>query len=573
MALRDYQIAAISSIQEHRAIGINKQLVVLPTGAGKMTIAAHVRPDPGKQMLFLAHRNELVDQAVRQFGRHNPGLRISKDRAHHAPDMNADVIVASTATLGRIDTIHPDGFTARLRAYNSEHVSIVQHDESHILPASETHLQILKYFRLYKGEPDRCDPSKLLIGWTATPSRPDGIGLDTVFDRIVFSRDIREMIDAGWLADLAAYRIETETDLDGVKMAHGDFQQLDLERRINTPERNQLAVDKYRELGNGRPAIAFTTDIQHSHDLAMAFRKSGISALPVSGNTPDEERQRIFASYQNGETTVLISCGVLQVGFDAPWAEVGLFTRPTTSGLLFRQMLGRILRPWPAPEDNKPTIKQQAIALDFVDNCSRHRPITVPSLFGLAPDFDLKGASATKALTELELAQDKYKQLHLSAIRDLSALHSTIDLFKQPATPEAIRALSRLAWFESTGGTYRLATPEGDVLSIRENALGTFDISQTSDGLKVHSYVNVNNMSTAFKIADGLVPQDARRMLSSDARWRNEAPTSKQAMALARMDRDMFRRFGSDIAKFEEYLRSTFSRGDVSMMISERSRQ
>lgn len=573
--LRPYQKECLEAIRSNYAAGVSRQLVVLPTGVGKAHIAAHLPDAIGmrrNQMLFLVHRNELADQAVRQFRKANPHRSVTLDRAHHKPDLNADIIVASTATLGQLNEGDPELFSERIRAYNPERVRYVQHDESHTLANSETHIQVLRYFKLYKSEPENCDPSKLLVGWTATPNRPDGIGLDTIFDKVVYQRDMREMIDAGWLAPLAAYRIETQVDINDVKSSHGDFQIADLERTVDTPERNRLMVEKYRELGRGQPAIAFTVDIAHSHDLASEFRRVGIVAEPISGNTSEHERRRIFAGFRDGEIAVLISCGVLTVGFDAPNATVALMGRPTRSGLLYRQMCGRVLRPYPAPEDGPP-IKKEAIIIDFSDLCLKHRIITAATLFGLHADFDLKGARGNEAIKEIEESQQKYAQLSLGAFRDLQTLRSIverIDLFKLPSIPDAVRAYSKFAWLESSSESYRLGIPQGLVLTIRPNALGRFEVSSLKDGHKTVVYDNVDTITTAFSLADGLVPQQVRRVLYSDAGWRSDPPSSRQIQALAKLDRDMFNRFGRDITKFEEYIRASFTKGEISSMITER---
>lgn len=102
------------------------------------------------------------------------------------------------------------------------------------------------------------------------------------------------------------------------------------------------------------PALAFTTDIQHSHDLAQVMRDHGVRAFPVSGKTPDGERQRLYRGYRAGGIDMLASCGVLGVGADFPTAMVALMCSPTRSGLTYRQNLGRVLRPYPAPQGNRP---------------------------------------------------------------------------------------------------------------------------------------------------------------------------------------------------------------------------
>lgn len=569
MPLRNYQIDALDAVRENFREGdVNKQLVIMATGLGKTVFAAHIQShcQTRGQTVFMAHMNRLVDQSAAQLQKHNPHKTVSIDRAEYQADMNADFVIASAPTIGR-----GEEFNKRLLRYNPEKIGLVITDEAHHLPGNPMFLNPLRYFRVFKGEPEKCDPSKLLVAITATGNRHDGIGLDTVLDKIVFNMDLRESIVLGWLADIKAFRVETDTRLDDVKMRHGDFQLKDLEDAVNTEKRNRLIVEKYREMGEGKPAIGFTVDIQHSHDLASEFRRSGIMAMPMSGDTPEAERHRIIEEHKNGTIKVITSCGVLSEGADLPWAYVGLMCRPTRSSVLYRQQVGRLTRKYPAPEDGPP-VKTTCTIIDFADLTLKHRIITVPYLFGLNPDFNLKGQSALGAVQEIEDSQEKFKQLDLSNLRDLEHLRSTveeIDLWKPPDIPEIVRTLSRYAWVQSTQNSYRISVPDGPVMSIRENALGRFDVSQSIDGRRVSIRDNVDTLKTAFQLGDAFVPQDKRRLLSSDADWRSGPPTSKQALALARLNRDMFSRFGRDMAKFEAHLRATYNSGQVSTMIEE----
>lgn len=563
MPLRDYQIEALGAIKSAWQDGVCRQLVVAPTGVGKTEIFAHI-PEyiglgKGEQLMLLVHRNELVDQAAKRFQKYNPNLKVSIERAHMVADADADIVVASVATIGKYDSTHPEGYSRRLLGFSPDRIKYLVIDEIHHAPGNASYLNVIRYFGLAKTQHPA---GRLLLGFTATPSRGDNIGLDAVLDKIVFTRDIREMITAGWLVPITAFRVETFLSLDDVKVSHGDFQTKSLEETIDTPERNQLIVDKYRELGGGKQGIAFTVDVKHSHDLAAQFRKNGIVALPLSGDTPDEERQRILAAYSRREIAVVTSCGVLNEGVDIPIATVGMMARPTKSGLLFRQQLGRLLR----THDGK----QAAIIIDFVDNSYKHRLVTLPTLFGLPPDFDVAG-DVIDTLEEVEEIQED-NQIGLAGLRSLTELRSlveSLDLLRPPTIPEHIKALTPYSWLCGLSDSYSISIPGADVLSIRETALG-FDVVNLKNGVRVPIYVNVASLETAFKLADALIPADVRRMLNSGAKWRTDPPSDKQIRALARLDKEMYSRFGGDMQRFSTYIRSAFTKGDVSNLIDQR---
>lgn len=102
-ALRPYQQKALESVCEQYAQGVRRQLIAMPTGSGKTIVFANLPsylPLKG-QMLVLAHRDELLEQAAEKLRHWNPHLNVSIEQADHYADPEADVIIASVATLGR----------------------------------------------------------------------------------------------------------------------------------------------------------------------------------------------------------------------------------------------------------------------------------------------------------------------------------------------------------------------------------------------------------------------------------------------------------------------------------------
>ena len=306
---------------------------------------------------------------------------------------------------------------------------------------------MLKYFNALKDEPER-DTDKLVFGFTATPGRADNIGLESILDKMVFQRDILTMMKTGlmvngelnpWLCAIKSFRIETSVSLDKVATRQGDFAVRDLENTVNTPERNNLVVDKYLELGDGASFFAFTVDVKHSEDLADTFQKRDINSMAVSAGTKD--RAKIIDLFKQGQIRGLVSCGVLSEGIDIPMVSCLLMTRPTQSPLLYRQQIGRGFRPHPSPEfrygswrkgQEPGPIKSHCTVLDFVDVCSRHVLNTAPSLMGLRPDFDAKGNNVLDVVEEIERIKVARPGINMSLYRDLDSIKGVaqrIDLF------------------------------------------------------------------------------------------------------------------------------------------------
>ena len=101
--LRDYQRECLEAILTKYRAGVRRQLTCLPTGSGKTVIFAEFPRyfRMRNQMLVLAHRAELLEQACEKIRRANPDLKIAVEQAGRVADPACDVVVASVPTLGR----------------------------------------------------------------------------------------------------------------------------------------------------------------------------------------------------------------------------------------------------------------------------------------------------------------------------------------------------------------------------------------------------------------------------------------------------------------------------------------
>ena len=74
--LRDYQKEAIQSVIQHRKYGYRRLLICLPTGAGKTVIFSELCRMAKRNVLVLAHREELLEQAKEKIERMTEGKAI-----------------------------------------------------------------------------------------------------------------------------------------------------------------------------------------------------------------------------------------------------------------------------------------------------------------------------------------------------------------------------------------------------------------------------------------------------------------------------------------------------------------
>jgi ATP-dependent helicase IRC3 len=340
--LRDYQKEALQTVLEEVIAGTSRQLIVLPTGAGKTIVMAAIARHLNKKTIILAHREELISQAIDKFQLFWPGVSIGVCMAERN-EIDCQVVVGSVQSCSRPKRLD------RLRAQGFEVMMI---DEAHH-SASDSYQSVINAFGFGNGS------EKLLLGVTATPQRSDNLGLGGTLDKITYSRSIGTMIKAGYLSPVVGRKILTNLNLGKIHIQNGDFSLGELSEIVNTAERNKFIVSKFQEYATGRKAIAFCVDVRHSQDLANSFKEAGIVASAVWGDMGSDERKNALESLKSGKIQIATSCGVLCEGFDEPSIDAVIMARPTKSTGLYTQCVGRGLRKHPGKED--------CLILDFTD--------------------------------------------------------------------------------------------------------------------------------------------------------------------------------------------------------------
>jgi ATP-dependent helicase IRC3 len=513
--LRPYQQEALDAINTFSDKGINRQLVVLPTGAGKTVIFSHLpqTKNDSLPMLVLAHRAELLYQAKEKIGWSNPELDIQIEQADNVAG-HCDVVVASVPTLGRAES-------ERILKYPKDYFKSIVIDEAHHA-AAPTYRRILDYF----------NPS-LLLGVTATPQRSDNTRLTDVFDEIVYYKTIQDLIEDGYLCSLVGYRIKTETDISGVATNEGDYVASQLEDAIDTPERNAHIVAAYHSLVPESKAIVFCAGVKHANNLASSFSETQVSTEVILGDTSAQDREHILARFKSGETRVLVNVGVLTEGFDEPSIQSIILARPTRSTLLYTQIVGRGTRLY----EGKP----HCTILDFADTTKGKKPIGLPSLLGLPPEFDLQGQDL------IEVAK-KYKELEDycpgEAVRvldpnDIELAYKRINLFMPPPPNEFVQQYSRYVWAEVAENDFHLGINNNNSLRIYVDALGRWVVefryrSQTKNETHILGYPE--DMRESFVRADRWITNNFdSKLIESDAAWRSDGPSDAQRKLLKRI--------------------------------------
>lgn len=419
---RPYQSEAIQALRAGWSTTRNRLAVVLPTGAGKTVVFANLIAQTMSTLtgrpLVVAHREELIQQAVDKIRAVNPDLRVGIVKAGR-DELDADVIVASAQTLA---------VERRRRAITDIGMVIV--DECHHA-AAPTYVEFLEHYGAWRGLP--------VAGFTATMTRADG-GLGEVWQDVVYKIDILDLIKAGHLVDVRGKRVVVQgLDLDKVKTRAGDLQDGQLGQAIEDSGAAEVVADAYRQFAADRPGVVFTPTVNSAKLMADVMTASGITTGVVYGDMPKDERVRVLDAYRAGDLQALANCMVLTEGFDAPWTSCAVIARPTKSAGLYIQMAGRALRLHPGKTD--------ALLLDVMGSSTRHKLASIVDLSSRqipVPQDDQTLAEAA-AIPEVPSAAGPGR---------LRAQWEDVDLFHD----------SRAAWLRTEGGTWFITTGGGSYI-------------------------------------------------------------------------------------------------------------
>ena len=123
------------------------------------------------------------------------------------------------------------------------------------------------------------------------------------------------------------------------------------------------SLRRYQPDLDGVRGVGFCAGVRHADFMADHFRRAGIGAQAVVGETPSHERQQALQAFREGRLPCLFTVDVLSEGVDIPEINLVLFLRPTESLTVFLQQLGRGLRHAPG--------KDCLTVLDFVGQTHR----------------------------------------------------------------------------------------------------------------------------------------------------------------------------------------------------------
>lgn len=341
MELRPYQEEARQKIFQEWT-GVNRTLLVLPTGCGKTIVFAKVTEDcvrQGKRVLILAHRGELLYQAADKLMKAT-GLGCAVEKAEES-------CLGSwfRVTVGSVQTMMRE---KRLGQFPADYFQTIIIDEAHHC-LSDSYQRVLQHFSESK-----------VLGVTATPDRGDMQNLGQYFQSLAYEYTLPRAIKERYLSPIKALTLPLKLDLSSVGIQGGDFKSGEIATALD-PYLYQIADEMAAHCGS-RKTVVFLPLVKTSQKFRDILNAKGFRAAEVNGNSQD--RTEILEAFDRGDYNVLCNSMLLTEGWDCPSVDCIVVLRPTRVRSLYSQMVGRGTRLHPG--------KEHLLLLDFLWHTERH---------------------------------------------------------------------------------------------------------------------------------------------------------------------------------------------------------
>lgn len=376
MNLRDYQEDLFNKIvyaleeEKHRMIAVQS-----PTGSGKSFLIGYISKiliSNNKTCWNLVHRLEICDELVKQCLKNNviPG-QLKSGQRFTTNKIQCGMITTVFNKLKYIKKIFPD---------------VIQIDECHHAIA-KTHCSVLNY-----------NPETKIIGFSATPTRLDGIGLKHAgFTKLISGVQTIDLINRKYLSPIVLFSSPNALKYkkQKFKTTNGDYDKKD---QLGFASQKIIIEDtliSYKKYFNGNPCIVFCISIEDCNLMEKEFIKNGWKAKAVHHKINIDIRHEAVKDLERGKLNVLLSYNLFTEGISINILSGCIIRRLTQSLTIYLQQCGRVMRKNPG--------KKQGIIIDSAGNFLLHgHPL-------LRRDWNLEGISNIKeSEDDIKLKQCEY---------------------------------------------------------------------------------------------------------------------------------------------------------------------
>ncbi len=476
----EVQVAALEALQATRAQGNHAGLVVLATGLGKTWLSAFDTNRPEfKRVLFVAHREEILNQAHATFRRIRPGANLGHFTGEKKEGA-ADVLFASIQTLSRrehLEQFAPDSF---------DYIVI---DEFHHASAA-SYRKLIRYFN-----------PKFLLGLTATPERSDGGDLLALCQQnLVYRCDLVEGVRRALLSPFSYFGVPDEVDYVNIPWRGTRFDEEALTTAVATQRRAANALEQFR-LRAAKRALGFCVSMKHADFMASFFTAQGVRAVAVHSGPTSAPRALSLEQLEKGELDIVFAVDMFNEGIDLPALDTVMMLRPTESKILWLQQFGRGLRLAPG--------KERLTVIDYIGN---HRVFLLKpqTLFNLPPGdrevynlierlqshtqelppgcevtYELEAINILKSLLRRSATQDEALQRYYEDFRTVHGVRPTaVEAYHDGYNPRSVRERSG-SWTQFVATMGDLTPEQRQALELYKGLITSLDTTEMVKSYKM----------------------------------------------------------------------------------------
>jgi DNA excision repair protein ERCC-3 len=330
--MRDYQVEATDAFWVDGGIGGGSGVLVLPCGAGKTVIGIGAMARAQTRTLILVTSIVAARQWREELLRFTD---LTPDQVTEYSGEQKEIGPVTIATY-QVMTYHAPG-RSRDEASAYPHLDLLGREEWGLIVYDEVHLLPAPVFRMTAEI-----QSKRRLGLTATLVREDGREED-VFSLIGpkrYDAPWLELEERGWIAQALCTEVRTALPED-LRMIYATAETRDRYRIAAT---NPRKLDLIEELCRRHRSDRVLVIGQYLDQLHEVGERMG--APLITGRTPTDERERLYAAFRTGEEQLLIVSKVANFSVDLPDANVAIQISGTFGSRQEEaQRLGRVLRP------------------------------------------------------------------------------------------------------------------------------------------------------------------------------------------------------------------------------------
>ncbi len=339
-------------------------LVQMPTGSGKTRTALESIVDYIKQqeendsikVLWVAHSEELLEQAIDTLKKiwsiYGSG-EIGIGRLWGSYDSLEEIDEINFMFVGymKLVSLQKNNTSYFSEIINNFNLTIV--DEAHKSASTLLSHTLKKIINTKTNK---------IIGLTATPGRSsfdrsENIKLISLYSNnlitsnILGENPIKYLQDRGILSRLVPIEVEAGISVD---LSEKELLLIDKEQEIPTTILKKLANNKKRndvlvsiivnEVLEKRTVLVFCCSVDHSKKISVLLASKGVVSASVDYTMRTGARRHIVHDFKMGNIKVLLNYGIFSTGLDVPKLDTVVISRPTSSVVLYSQMIGRGIR-------------------------------------------------------------------------------------------------------------------------------------------------------------------------------------------------------------------------------------